>query len=220
MAASDGSNGKSKLSSSPTGSAQQMHLVTFQLDRQMYALPIEPIQQIIEMVTVTPVPQVNHSVEGVINFRGKAVPVVNMRKHLGMNKIPLKLHTPIILIAFDKYLVGLIVDEVKNVLSCAASDVVAPRTILPEGLGETPLLKGLLRSNETVVLLLDVDHLFQAGHARALVEAVTALPEDALEAASAPEPVPPEPAAKSKRKPRPRAAAPKAQVEEADEAAV
>jgi purine-binding chemotaxis protein CheW len=206
MSPSDGTNGKKLSNSAYTPSTQQLHLVTFRLDRQVYALPIEPIQQIIEMVTITPVPQVNHSVEGVINFRGKAIPVVNLRRHLGMPKIALKLHTPIILVTFGEHLVGIIVDEVMDVLNCAASDVVHPREILPEGLGETPLLKGLLRSNETVVLLLDVDHLFQAGQAQSLAAAMVALPTEALEAAiPATESTQPQPAAaKSKKKSKPK----------------
>ena len=59
-------------------------LVTFRLDSQTYALPIEPLVQIIEMVTITPIPQINSSVEGMINLRGTAVPVVNLGRHFGL----------------------------------------------------------------------------------------------------------------------------------------
>jgi purine-binding chemotaxis protein CheW len=195
------SDGPKNRYTSAGSAADQYHLVTFRLERQVYALPIEPIQQIIEMVTITPVPQVNHSVEGVINFRGRAVPVVNLRRHLGLPRLALKLHTPIILILFGEYLIGLIVDEVQNVITCATGDIVAPQDILPEGLGETPLLKGLLRAHEKVVLLLDVAHLFDLSHAQALVEAVTAIPAMNAEESAAP---PAETARKSKRKSRPK----------------
>ncbi len=157
---------------------QQLHLVTFRLDRQLYALPIEPIRQIIEMVTITPVPQVRSSVEGVINFRGSAVPVVNLRQHLGMSKAPLKLHTPIILVNTCNRLVGLIVDEVLDVLDRLSSEIINPRDVLPEELGDTPLLRGLFRSAEKMIMLLDIEHLFSLQQANTLAHSFAASEHD------------------------------------------
>jgi purine-binding chemotaxis protein CheW len=155
----------------------QLHLVTFQLDRQIYALPIESIQQVIEMVTITPIPQVRASVEGVINFHGTAVPVINLRQHLGMGKTPMLLHTPILMIYISKRLVGLIVDEVQAVLELTYDQVIHPGDILPEGLGDPALLKGLFYSEGYTIFLLDIDHLFAPQEATALAEVIAALPE-------------------------------------------
>lgn len=155
-----------------------VHVVTFRLDRLVYALPIEPIRQIIEMVTITPVPQVRDCVEGVINFRGSTIPVVNLRQHLGMPKIPLKLHTPLIVADIADRLVGLIVDDVVDVIVRPLTQIVHPQDILPQGLGETPLLQGLFQVDGRMVLLLDIEHLFQPHQAQALAEAVTALPAE------------------------------------------
>lgn len=180
-----------------------LNLVTFRLARQVYALPIEPIQSIIEMVTIHPMPQVTPIVEGVINFHGAAVPVVNMRRHLGLPEKPLQLHTPIILVHHTRQLVGLIVDEVLDVLTRSRRQVVHPRSVLPEGLGEAKLLCGLIQTQEGMVLVLDIEHLFEVQQARALSDAVEALPEDILEQVaadlsaqrSAPVPAAPVPAA-------------------------
>jgi chemotaxis signal transduction protein len=51
-------------------------LVAFRSGRQRYALPVAPVVQIVEMVAITPIPQVNGSVEGVINYHGQAVPAI------------------------------------------------------------------------------------------------------------------------------------------------
>ena len=69
-------------------------LVTFRLGQQKYALPIEPIERIVEMVAVTPIPQVDHSVEGVINYHGKTVPAVNLRRQKILREL-VKSFTPL-----------------------------------------------------------------------------------------------------------------------------
>jgi purine-binding chemotaxis protein CheW len=146
------------------------NVVTFRLERQLYALPIEPIQQIIEMVTVTPIPQVNHSVEGVINYHGAAVPVVNLRRHLGRPAANLRVNTHIILVQVGAQLVGLIVDEVLDVLNLTASQIISPSQILPASLGQATLLQGLVQTPAGTVLLLNLSNLFQPGQLAPLPE--------------------------------------------------
>jgi purine-binding chemotaxis protein CheW len=160
----------------PIENNAMLHLVTFRLDRQLYALPIEPIQQIIEMVTITPVPQVRASVEGVINYHGTAVPVVNLRVHLQIPKLPLGLHTPIMMVYVSERLVGLIVDEVLAVVEVSASQINRPQDILPEALGDPLMLRGLFHSDENTILVLDIEHLFAPQDSTALAEAAAALP--------------------------------------------
>lgn len=161
-----------------TGNLNSHHvLMTFRLDRRTYALPIEPIVQIIEMVTITPIPQVNHSVEGVVNVRGTAVPMVSLCRHLGLPDTRLQLHTPIILVQTRGRMVGLIVDEVIDVLKLPADQMIRPTDILPEGLGEAPLLLGLAHTASGPVLLLNLDCLFSFNEAqmRALDQAIAEL---------------------------------------------
>ncbi len=151
------------------------NLVTFRLDRQMYALPLELIVQIVEMVTITPIPQVNHSVEGVINVRGTPVPVVNLRRHLGLPEAKLQLHTPILLVRTAERMVGLIVDQVADVLNVSADQITCPTDLLPDGLSDAPLLQGLVHTSQNSVLLLDLNRLFSSERAR-LVQASATLP--------------------------------------------
>ena len=139
--------------------ADQRNLVAFRLDLQTYALPIEPIVQIIEMVTITPIPQVSNTVEGVINVRGALVPVINLHRHLGLPEAALKLHTPIVLVQVGEQMVGLIVDEVLDVLTLSDSQITRTADIVPEGLGKASILQGLAHTPDGMVLLLDLDRL-------------------------------------------------------------
>jgi len=154
---------------------QQATIVTFRLGSQTYALPIKPVRQIIEMVTITPLPQINHTVAGVINFHGIWVPVINLRRQLSLADAPLQLHTPIILVNISERLVGLIVDQVLDVLARSADQIIDPGSILLEEMGEIPLLQGLIQSKDGSILLLNLEQLFKPYHARALLEAVDTL---------------------------------------------
>jgi len=135
------------------------NLVAFRLGQQTYALPIEPIVQIIEMVAITPLPQANPAVAGVINVRGTAVPIISLRCQLGLPEANLQLHTPIILVQTDEQMVGLVVDQVADVLNVRADQIAQPKDILPDGLADMPLLQGLMHTSQGAVLLLDLEHL-------------------------------------------------------------
>lgn len=154
---------------------QRVEVVTFRLGSQIYAFPLAPVRQIIEMVTVTSLPQVNPMIVGVINFHGVIVPVINMRHLLGLEALPYNLHTPIILMNISKRLIGLIVDNVLDVLERSSDQVVETNKILLEEMGETPLLKGLIQAQNGSILILDPEHLFKPIQKRALSEAIDTL---------------------------------------------
>lgn len=96
------------------------NLLVFRLGTQAYALSIEVVVQIIPMMKLTPLPQTDAVIEGVVNIRGTITPIMNVRRRLGMQPIPARLHTPIILIRLGNHLVGLVVDEVIDILSLPA----------------------------------------------------------------------------------------------------
>ncbi|MBN1889234.1 MAG: chemotaxis protein CheW [Thermoflexales bacterium] len=185
------------------------NLATFRLDRQTCALPIEAVVQVIEMVKITPLPRVSRSIEGVINFHGSVIPVVNLRRHIGLSETGFQLGNHIILVQAGERKVGLIVDEVIDVLTLPVDHVIRPTDILPDGLNDTPLLRGLVQTQDETILLLDLDHLFASQQAHALAQVVEALPElsslalqESLQKAQAeingclPAPVAPQPAKK------------------------
>ncbi len=159
------------------------NLVTFRLDKEIYGLPIDSISKIISMVTITPIPKVHHAIEGIINVRGDIVPVINLRRYLGVPEVPLGLHTPIVLVQMPERTMGLIVDEVMDVLEVEAEQVTHLEQIIPEELGEVPILQGVVHSREGAILLLDIERLFLPSQAKALARVVETLdvPDPVLE---------------------------------------
>lgn len=155
----------------------QHNLVTFRLGQETYALPVEPIVQIVPMVTITPLPEIGDPVAGVINVRGQAVPVVDMRWHIGSKQAPYLLHTPIILTQIGQGTVGLVVDEVLDVLGLPGSELIQPDKILPEGLGQAPVLNALALVSGHLAPLLDPEHLFRPEQQQTLARVVDLLPE-------------------------------------------
>ena len=154
------------------------NLVTFRLGQQIYALPIEPVVQIVEMVTITPIPRTNPSVEGVINYHGKSVPVLNLRRHLGLPAVPFGLYTHIIIAQTDDKTIGLIVDQVLSVLDLDETQLAHPDDILPTGLGAASTLEGLAHTADGTVLVLCLEKLFSDEHVGALGRALDTLPAD------------------------------------------
>ncbi|HET89206.1 MAG TPA: chemotaxis protein CheW [Chloroflexi bacterium] len=157
-------------------SSDREDLVAFRLGKQMYALPSLPIIKIIEMVTITPIPQVNQVVEGVINLHGQAVPVINLRLLFGLPRLPFQLRTPIIIVQVKGQRLGLIVDEVIDVLTLSKQQISRVAEIMPEGMKDVPVLRGLAHIQNELVLLLDLDHLLAPGRMQELAQVVSSLP--------------------------------------------
>ncbi len=157
--------------------SERQNVVAFRLDKQTYALPIEPIVQIIDMVAVTSIPQLDAVVEGVINVHGEAVAVVKLRRHFGLSDAPLRLNTPILLAQIGGQTIGLIVDEVTDVLHLSADQVVQLADILPEELGDAPIFRGLTYVSDDAVLMLDHESLFKPDQLQALAQAADMLQE-------------------------------------------
>lgn len=159
----------------PGNQSGQQDVVAFKLDRQTYALPIHPVVQIIEMVAITPIPQVDTALEGVINVHGEAVAVVKLRQHLGLPDTPLQLNTPIVLVEVGERTVGLIVDEVVGVLNLPDDRIIRLHDILPDTVGDAPTLQGLTYITENTLLMLDPNELFDPQDLRLLAQAVEML---------------------------------------------
>ena len=154
---------------SPDLSASSM--LTFRLGKQIFALPITNIQQIIEMVTITPIPDLNEKVEGVINFHGTIVAVVDLSQFLEQTKTTRRLHTPIVITNLYHHLLGIIVDEVLNVLTLPAEKIIPSCQVLPEVFNQPTALKGVFQDAQDLVLLLDLNQLFQSRQVRNEIKA-------------------------------------------------
>jgi purine-binding chemotaxis protein CheW len=170
-------NGVTTKKTTSQQALEQIHLVIFRLAKQAFALPIEAVYQIVEMVSIRPVPRVNPIVEGVINVHGRMVPVIDLHRLLYSSSTPRGLHTPIILTHIKNQMTGLIVDEVLNVSSVFQNEIARPSDFLPIDVESIPIIRGLTNAAQETVILLELNHLFEFGQSQSLSQVSETLSE-------------------------------------------
>ncbi len=149
------------------GQAQTRPLLVFHLGDRVYGLAVEHVVQIIAMIKLTPVPQSEQVIEGVANIRGKIVPVLSARRHLGLPLLDPQLYTPIILLRAGEKTIGLIVDEVADVIRLPISQVTDAGTVLPEEYQNTGVLDGVVHHGDEVIMLINPRYLLNPTQLRA-----------------------------------------------------
>ncbi len=131
--------------------------VGFQIDSQQYAIRIEQIQEIVIIDQVTRTPQVADYVEGVSNLRGAIIPIINLRKLLGLPAKPADADTRTIVVNVGQRTMGCTVDAVSQVIRIPQQSIQpAPDTI---GAGGCNDIAGFAKLDDHLVVLLDIDHL-------------------------------------------------------------
>jgi purine-binding chemotaxis protein CheW len=140
-------------------SSEQTQYLTFQLAGEEYAIGILQVKEIIPYVTLTTVPQTPASIRGVINLRGSVVPVIDLALKLGLSPMPVSPRSCIVIVetksAAGKLIMGVIADSVSQVIDLPAQEI-SPTP--PFGTGvQIDFLRGIGRSGEKFVLVLDVD---------------------------------------------------------------
>jgi len=136
--------------------------LTFKLNKEGYAIDVMQVVEIIRLQSITPVPHMPPYFKGVINLRGKVIPVLDLRERFQMSNLETTDHTCIIVVQVmtpdrNQILAGLIVDEVEEVLTIP-EDTVQPT---PE-VGNTvaaDYLQGISNLNDQVRTLLDLNKL-------------------------------------------------------------
>jgi purine-binding chemotaxis protein CheW len=130
--------------------------LTFDLMREEYGLEILKVREIIGMLPITRVPRMPPSVVGVINLRGKVIPVVDLKTRLGMPADDAAERPCVIVVQTRGTELGVVVDHVREVVDVAADEVEDPPSFGTE-LG-TEFLLGIAKNEGHVRLLLDIDH--------------------------------------------------------------
>ena len=137
--------------------------LTFFLEREEYGISILKIKEIIGMLPITSVPQTPEFVKGVINLRGKVLPVIDLRQKFGMSEMEYNEKTCIIVVELNLeslvlYL-GIVVDSVSEVLSIKDEDI---DTNISFGVSvNTKFLKGIAKVDNSVKILLEIEKVFE-----------------------------------------------------------
>lgn len=137
-----------------------LQIVTFKLDEEEYGVDILKVQEINRMTEITAMPKAPFSVEGVINLRGKVIPVINLRKRFGLDIKEIDSQSRIIVVDIGAT-VGLIVDSVSEVLRIS-SDTIEPPPPITGGIGSEYIM-GIGKLEDRLIILLDIDRLLSEG---------------------------------------------------------
>ncbi|EPR30446.1 CheW protein [Alkalidesulfovibrio alkalitolerans DSM 16529] len=137
--------------------AELLQLVTFSIGDEEFGVDILKVQEIIRTMEITKVPRAPEFVEGVINLRGKVIPIIDLRKRFGMETRQHDKDTRIIVIEINKMIVGFVVDSVSEVLRISA-DTVEPPPPVVAGL-ESEYIKGVGKLADRLLIMLDLDRL-------------------------------------------------------------
>ena len=139
--------------------------LTFFLGRETYGIPVLKVREIISMLHITPVPQMPAYVKGVINLRGKVIPVIDLRTKFSLPEADLSESTCIVVVQVgsadaEKKQIGLIVDAVEEVANIAQGDIEAPPDF--GGSLEIHYILGMAKIKGVVKALLDIDQVIAA----------------------------------------------------------
>lgn len=133
--------------------------LTFLLGAEEYGLEILKVQEIIKLMDITRLPQSLEFIRGVINLRGKVVPVVCLRRKFGMETVDSTEKTCIIVVQAvrdgEPITIGIIVDEVSEVLDIPGEDIAPPPALGKAISGD--FILGMAKGEGTVKILMDID---------------------------------------------------------------
>jgi len=151
--------------------------MTFKLAEEEYGLAILKVREIIGLMDITRVPCTEEFMSGVINLRGKVIPVIDLRLKFGMAKCQTTEQTVIIVVQYSFHgrnmTMGLLVDQVLEVLSIEGSHIEPP----PEFGGSQlryDFILGVGKADKRVIFLLDIGRILNAEEASAVAEAAQA----------------------------------------------
>ena len=137
-----------------------LQLVTFKLGSEEFGVDILKVQEIIKMMNVTKIPNAPVFIEGVINLRGKIIPIVDLRKRLGFKDQEFDKSTRIIVVELDGLVLGFIVDSVSEVLRIP-EDTIEPPPSMVAGI-ESEYIEGVGKLDDRLLILLELKKIFSS----------------------------------------------------------
>jgi purine-binding chemotaxis protein CheW len=137
-----------------------LQLVTFKLGTEEFGVDILKVQEINKMMNITRIPNAPIFIEGVINLRGKIIPIVDLRKRLGFRDQPYDKSTRIIVVELDGLVLGFIVDSVSEVLRIPENTIEPPPSMVA-GI-ESEYIEGVGKLDDRLLILLELKKIFSS----------------------------------------------------------
>jgi len=143
-----------------------LQLVTFTISNEEFGLDILKVQEIIRTMEITRVPRAPNFVEGIINLRGKVIPIIDLRRRFGLESKPHDSQTRIIVVEINMMVVGFVVDSVSEVLRIQSNTVEAPPAVV-SGV-DSEYISGVGKLEDRLLILIDLNKLLSEEEAGAL----------------------------------------------------
>ena len=141
-----------------TEQQELLQLVSFKIGEEEFGVDINIVQEINRMLQITKVPNATDFIEGVVNLRGRIIPVIDLRVKLGLIKLEHGKNTRIVVIELKEQTIGFIVDEVNEVLRIPKSITETP----PELIGgvNNEFITAIGKLEDRLLILLDLEKIF------------------------------------------------------------
>lgn len=170
-------NGEITVATTEKLVGKTQRFLTFTLDKELFALDINSVREILDMSEITRIPQAPQFMRGVVNLRGNAVPVMDLRQRFGLEPTAQTVNTRIIIIeqpeGHDLLLIGALADSVKEVIELDP-DHMDPPPRMGSKIG-TEFITGIGKQGSKFIILLDVTKVFATDslrHAAGMAEAL------------------------------------------------
>ena len=136
---------------------QILQLVSFNLADEEYGVEVLKVREIIRMPVITRMPNVPSYVVGVINLRGKVIPIISLRNKFGLMECENSITTRIMVMDVHNQLIGFIVDSVSEVIRINDSEIQPPPNIALSGAISKEFIYGVFNHGEKLLILIDLD---------------------------------------------------------------
>lgn len=147
---------------------KELQIVGFRIGRETLGLPISMVREIVRVPEITAVPNAPEYIEGVINLRGRIIPVVDLRKRFGETDLKPHKRNRIIVAEMADRLVGLLVHSATEVLKLPPSEIEAPQSLFHDG--ELDYITGVGKQKGRLIILLDLSKVLRRSELRRLDE--------------------------------------------------
>jgi purine-binding chemotaxis protein CheW len=133
------------------------HLATFFLDREEYGVDVRQVQEIRRLSEITTVPRAPDFIRGVINLRGRILPVLDLKRKLGLGEVVAQRATRIVVVRVGERLLGLLVDGASQVLKVPVSRIEPPPEEVQEKGGD--YIRGVAKLEDRLIIVVDLGRL-------------------------------------------------------------
>ena len=148
---------------------KELQVVGFRIGEETFGVRIASVREIVRVPEITSVPNAQETIEGVINLRGKIIPVIDLRKRFGQAEIQPDKKNRILVVELETKLVGLIVNSASEVLKIPPSEIESPGSVFADG--ESSYVTGVGKLKGRLIILLDITKLLHRPDFKKLEEA-------------------------------------------------